>query len=613
MTSALRIIGISAALIVGAALFVYLGGNIAYAAVDANGVACESTSEDGTRCFRGGIDVGATQVGTSGQVCETVENGQCMIGGVASGPVQDPNYKTAGETAQDILDKLKAMNPESLTDAGIYSCGAAQYTMPVGTLVASGIFVPVADAAVIQNTGYLLYKQCVLDGMVSKYREAATADLVRAAVARLNGDDTGVSKYAQDIAADRSMIFDRVLTEYNKEYKQDPILEILREPVVTQVLQQIDQGRSEASYKCDDPTGLITQFYNGTLPSNLFLQVTKLIASNAACTPIGAKVKVEAAISSEATQQWEDYKSQIIDGYKPDQVKVSVDVGNGETADRYVTVTPGSVFAAIASQVLGSGFRQLENADSVDEIISTTFSALQTQILSSTEGLAGLSQAIGGQVQSYLDSMVGASSKRLKDSVVGSAISILNSALTTEREFYKYRSLTLDFLKAQQTKVTDTQNKCWVDLEQQVRLVSGGVSLNVTTSTKMGDLLLGQAVTPLLPLIQSDVNTSTTTMQVLQTLITDVNNAASPTMQRMALAQVDALVAAQALHTATDAQNAKDAYTNITETIEPLVSDTITLWQIPPTTLATDIASTTEGWCATTTSEVVQAWLAKWR
>ncbi|MEK7155884.1 MAG: hypothetical protein AAB734_03320, partial [Patescibacteria group bacterium] len=57
--------------------------------------------------------------------------------------------------------------PGSLSRDGIFGCRAAQYAN-IGTLTAiGGVYVPVTDAAVTLNTGYLVYKECVLDGVVA--------------------------------------------------------------------------------------------------------------------------------------------------------------------------------------------------------------------------------------------------------------------------------------------------------------------------------------------------------------------------------------------------------------------------------------------------------------
>ncbi|HVU75602.1 MAG TPA: hypothetical protein VHD38_02080, partial [Candidatus Paceibacterota bacterium] len=62
---------------------------------------------------------------------------------------------------------------------GVFGCSLnGSYSMSVGSLSATGgVYVPVNDAAVTLNTGYLVYKECTLRGIVDRLRENETASL----------------------------------------------------------------------------------------------------------------------------------------------------------------------------------------------------------------------------------------------------------------------------------------------------------------------------------------------------------------------------------------------------------------------------------------------------
>lgn len=65
------------------------------------------------------------------------------------------------------------------------------------------------------------------------------------------------------------------------------------------------------------------------------------------------------------------------------------------------TETPGSVIESQLTHNLGSGVRQLELADSINEIVSAVLAQLVTQVL--TEGLGATTRRTGGTTQSYVD------------------------------------------------------------------------------------------------------------------------------------------------------------------------------------------------------------------
>src|SRR4051812_17105738 len=64
---------------------------------------------------------------------------------------------------------------------GVFGCNLnGAYSMSVGALSATGgAYVPVNDAAVTLNTGYLVYKECVLRGIVVRQREGVTSALTK--------------------------------------------------------------------------------------------------------------------------------------------------------------------------------------------------------------------------------------------------------------------------------------------------------------------------------------------------------------------------------------------------------------------------------------------------
>src|SRR3990167_9643499 len=69
---------------------------------------------------------------------------------------------------QEVKLEQTFSEPKGFSRQGIFGCSqTGSYSMSVGTLGAmGGAFVPVNDAAVTLNTGYLVFKECVLRGIV---------------------------------------------------------------------------------------------------------------------------------------------------------------------------------------------------------------------------------------------------------------------------------------------------------------------------------------------------------------------------------------------------------------------------------------------------------------
>ena len=104
------------------------------------------------------------------------------------------------------LAQTVANNPAASSSAaqfrsdGIFGCnqtGAAASS--VGTISASGTYVPVADAAVILNTGYLVYLACSLRPLVSALSQNATAGLVKKIIVSFNSGNDGGPQFSQNI------------------------------------------------------------------------------------------------------------------------------------------------------------------------------------------------------------------------------------------------------------------------------------------------------------------------------------------------------------------------------------------------------------------------------
>lgn len=570
MTTAIIIFGVSVA-----------HAQLTTPAIGVDYIPCDSVSADGTRCIRDGVDVGPTM------------NAASLI---------------------ELQQSLERVNNTYLGEDGLFSCKSGDQVMPVGTLTAlGGTYVPVFDAAVTQNTGYLLYKECVLDGMVVKYRQEATAQISRAIINLVNTGDNGKPLFQTDPAEDRDMIMRRVYKEAVKNYNTEQLLPVFRDKVVESFVNDYvtKTGTPQRPYSYSkESEDSVTRFFSGAPnPGDTFGSLIA-IGKNPANSPLFAKIKFQDYTDAVTAQRQADYQIQIINGIKPTQALIQVDVGNGETIDTWKTVTPAYQTGESLIQAVQTGFDQLQNASGVGEIVNSTFASLQTQILSSPQGLSGVSQPQAGQEFSFLDALVNIVSSIFGNSVANSALAIINSALVTEQEFYNYRFQAFNYLGGKRAEVLNAEKSCWINIEQAVRSIAGATPITVATSTEFAGLALGNSIDPLYAIASRDTQLSTTTISILLQLRENVTNSNSPSLQRIAISQIDALVANNSLHSQTDANNAKQSFTDIRSTVGPSLDDTIAAWA---TTTTSSTGTTTRGWCNTNDSVVVQSWFETWK
>ncbi|HET8581355.1 MAG TPA: hypothetical protein VFL98_02725 [Candidatus Paceibacterota bacterium] len=506
------------------------------------------------------------------------------------------------QAAQDAVNKLISQSSGAqggltggnLLRDGVFGCQAGQYAMPVGTLTAiGGTYVPVNDAAVTENTGYLVYKECVLDGVVVNYRQSATADIVRQITKAVNTGNNGGPQFVTNLGNREATIYAQRGLDF-LQHDTDTLNPLFKDAVLNASAQQFYAQINGAATPFSGTPGYDPNDIYGSLWN---------VANNPSNVPIIAYVQLNQARDSAASQAvgLDINQLEYNNGFISQQKSVQVPTADGGTRTEQEVVTPGYVISQILTQALGSGYRQLESANQVNEIISSVFSGLTDQVLSGTDGLLGIGQSQNGQ-PSYLDQMVTDASSQLQSSVIDSALTILNQALATEQQFYDARKATDDYLDAETTKLDDAQDACWVSIEKAVQGAAGGAGgYTVATTTEFADAEIAKDITPVKTLIDKDASLSTTTIAALTALLANINTSGSPTMQRIALGQLDALVANKALHSAYDVKTAQQNQADIQNTIGTTVDATIASW-------AKD-----GNWCDTTDQSVVSGWLAKWR
>ncbi len=333
---------------------------------------------------------------------------------------------------------IVALVPEDSSEAarrGVMGCNASGFGS-VGSRTPSGAHVPVWDSAVALNTNILVYKECILDGVVNTFKEAAVARTTRTGINTINTGINGSPMFVENID---SHFTERILNPRAKQIYEgketDNISAPFKQDIRTALQKSYEQRRSRPyeSYTCPIESSKVQACLDGNLKGCGGLQGFYNFTSNPACNPLFAYNEAQRYFDSALRAAAETEKMQLNwgSGFRSVKKAQTVTLADGSTVTIDKIVTPGYLIAGYASQLLGTGLRQLENADEIDEIIGLLMSNIGTQMLANTNGLSGLSQSIAG-TDSYLDSVVNESLGRGREQLVTLTLNSLNSAPQNE-------------------------------------------------------------------------------------------------------------------------------------------------------------------------------------
>lgn len=509
---------------------------------------------------------------------------------------------TTGGTESSPTEQAATTGTGQLSREGIFDCSAARY-QNIGTLTAiGGVYVPVNDAAVTLNTGYLVYKECVLDGVVSRTKESATAELARQNIV---GASTGRGGQAQWLEDPKGEYTRRMLLIYQANLQDSelaPACAAFRNVARTAIVRSIQRSINEPSraYKCPFTESEEEQqrYFN-----NEGFTYGKWFASvRPEGNLIGATALIEARSAIDTQVDNTNFRDLVLQG------NGFIPQFNQDTNPlTQKVVTPGYILAESLSQVVGSGYRQLESANEIDQIVSALWGGLTTQLLTDTRGLVGLTRPQNGQ-QSYLDRMAAEASLALRNSAINTALSILSTARQIEAQYRQAKETLANNLTNAILTLRDTEAQCWeliIPKVQEYAQSQGGASLTIATSTQFSQPIIDGSIAPLATTTIRDLNASEAALALINQLIASVTNSSSLTNQRAALERLDVMVANNQLHSAQDAQNAIKLKDDASAAINTLINDTRTAWA--------DSTDPNIGWCNINNQSVIERWYNEWR
>lgn len=508
---------------------------------------------------------------------------------------------------------------------GVFGCSLqGSYSMSVGAMGAvGGAYVPVNDASVTLNTGYLVYKECVLRGVVNRQREAATAGIVQQVTNTALTGRGGNPMYPTYLPDARNTALDATVVRI----LQDGTLNAIPEPYRASVNRAIARSYRDARL---EPTSKFKCAYTGDLRAALEGREFSLRLlgdyMSPGCNPYGAYTAAQQYIGSAAQESANDRMTKF--GWAEGFYDV-------EECDEYggncKTLTPGSIVRANLTQALQTGFDQLARANDIDQMVGALFSGIISQVIGDNRGLQGLTQKTGTQ-PSYIEQVVRESAQGLRDAAGNAALQILASAKQVEVGFRQAMESIKGVLTAAIQDLRAKEAACWNLVIQSVcatplaadntctekttctadpqnpqgpPVCPNGGKLKVATSTAYSQQVIDARILSYASTTENNIAKSNEALILLDRLIAGITNTNSLDAQRVALQQLDNLVAQRQLHNQYDLQGAQKALDDITASMDTLRTDTVKAWA--------DSTDPNIGWCNVNNQTVLDMWRQKWK
>lgn len=491
----------------------------------------------------------------------------------------------------------------ALSRDGIFGCRAAQYSNIGSLTVIGGVYVPVSDAAVTLNTGYLVYKECVLDGVVSMIKNDVVAGLEAGAIRAVETSREGNAQYLRNFGEDLGPKLDAILVEAVTAAKS---------------------GSMCSAFKNTVPTAIARSYYKSTRePGNELI-----------CPFVQSDAEREALVKGAAPVNWSSFNSLIQPGgYEISEyyllksqsetqlaaydynIRQQLTWGNGffpafDNAQNPLNqrvITPGYVLATSLVRLIGAGTDIIINANEIDQVPGSLQSGLQSSMVADTiRGLSGFSRSQNGQ-PSYLDRMSAEASSAVRASAVNAALSILGAARQIETLYKNAKEAIAKALADAITKLRSAETTCWglIIPKVQEKATNAGVSLRIATTTEFSQKVIDEQIAPLSSVTIRDLRVSETTLVLINQLIASVTNTSSVAAQRAALEKLDSMVANNQLHSASEAATAQKQKDDVVGAVGTLVEETLKEWG--------DSNDASVGWCNVNNPDVIDMWFNKWK
>ena len=512
---------------------------------------------------------------------------------------------------------------------GIYGCKGIGEVGPVGMQHAQGTFVPVSEEAIALNTFILVNKFCVLDGLNIRQREAIVSGITRAALRQINEGRQGQAKYAQNPRALQAQLRDEVMEKFMEHESLQKMCAPYRERVKRNLVQDyVNKTRKpELAYACSF-NGTDQQFRSlmgGDLENSGWGSFISSFEEGNNELSAFMNLRDTATVTIDEEQRRLAKELDWGNGFLSDRDCKQVPVGNGRYEEDCQIVTPGKVIADMTSFLVQTGHRQTEQADSIDELLGSFITNLQTEVLSGFGGLQSTTNNASGA--SYLDRAVDDAFGRARGETTNVGKDALQKALQTETDYNAVIKTTLSLIDTTMAALVQREDKCFEDMldqakkdlkkqvEDEVCSAEGGigsctadVTVDITDDasstqanpkkrykitaklsgvTKTVTLLktnersiavISSDIEPIRKVFADNLKSSDSALSVLRGLENMLKNDSSPATAQFVIGQLEKLVNGGKLHNSSHVSNARDKQSQLKDILQNLVERTQTSW-----------------------------------
>ena len=591
----------------------------------------------------------------SGDIACVDADGQPVCGTIVES--SDPNTTCIDYNGQEVCGDI-APPPASgdqyaYQRQGLFDCNkvGGDVASVGATSAIGGVYVPVADAAVELNTGILVYKECVLRQLIDREREAALAGFLRKTYQTIETGRNGNALYLkqpqqEDVEHGDSTYVYGFLNDGVTFLNLNIALQapLKRDAAVNRYAET--RKAQNASLVCPYQ-GDLTQWWSGEAPLTL---TNFWNASAPTCDSVAALARTLDIGNSRVAAEREYRQQQL--SYGRGFYPVTDNAQNPLAAQ---IVTPAATIQSSFQKLLDSPVSQLESANDVGQMIGALYAGAPTQAISDPQGLAGLSRSTGDQ-PSYIDQVASESSAGVRNAAINIALNILNPALQIEQTYYQLASSVASTLKQAMQSVRTAENQCWdlvipkvcddplssdntctsalsvaaakaaqetiADAQlhpdqyigQTIPLTAPATyELKIATSTVFSSAFIDPQIAPLAEQSDQEVEKSKQATKTIEDLIKSIANTSALDVQRIAIQQLDSLVANRKIHSQNDVHEERARLTNVQDSMQTLVQDIVNDWADgTPSGGAFDGANHT-GWCNVNSDATLAQWDATWK
>lgn len=516
-----------------------------------------------------------------------------------------------------LLATAQASGGGNFQSDGIYGCNqTGSYSMSVGAMSAiGGVYVPVNDAAVTLNTGYLVYKECVLRGIVDDERKSATSALIKKYLTDYMTDRNGGPLFSQNINIEQANNADAALVKSVQGGDLDALNPAFKASVTRAVIRRYQQATRRPGSEVDCSfSGDMTPVLTG----QTFAWDAFMAEGDPGCNPMFAEELASNVVLRRTDAAIDTMMTKLEWGHGTYDMQTTDSNGNA------ITVTPASIVNALTEQAVTSGFRQTENANDIGQMLNALFAGIGTQIIGDSQGLNGLTQSSNGQL-SYIDQVAKQSADQLVNTALNAALQILNAARTVETTYNQVITNIFNNINQTIQSLHTAENQCWNQIIQHVcadtvsyssgrptctaldttsgTSTSGALLHIATTTTASQSIIDANNLTQLAQNTNVGIQNSNSALVSINRLIASISNTTSRDAQTIALQQLETLVRNNAIHNQNDVANAQSQLTAVQASTANILSAT-QAWGS-----SMDVGT---GWCNVNNPAVIEYWKSRW-